>query len=109
MTRRQTLGIVVAVAAIAVAGGAWALWFRSDVRAGPGPYSAELEQCHSRLSDEVQRIALQVMDETTWRQGNSAELHMGGKFRIAGDNGRVAIHQYECLIRQGRVLMVEVW
>lgn len=110
MTRRAALTLGAgSIVLVAAAAGAWATWLRSDVRAGAGPFQAEIEQCRSRLSDEVQRIALQVLEETTWRQGNVAELRMGGKFRIAGNNGRLAVHQYECLIRHGRVLMVEVW
>ena len=104
MTLRTRLALAGAVLLAAAAGGAWALWFRSDVRAGPGPFTAEYEQCQSRLSDEVQRIAHQVIEATTWRQGDAAQLHIGGKFRIQG-----AVHDYDCLIRQGRVLQVDVW
>lgn len=97
-----------AVAAVALAGlaatGAWALWFRTGVRAGPGPFTAELERCHARVADEVQRIEHQLFADTVWREGNADELHLGGKFRVQG-----AVHNYQCLVRQGRVVMVEVW
>ena len=41
---------------------------------------------------------------TVWREGDATELTLGGKFRVQG-----AVHNYSCRIRQGRVVMVEVW
>lgn len=104
MARKALLALgAVAVVAAAAAGG-WALWFRGGVRAGPGPFTAELERCHARVADEVQRIEHQLFPDTIWREGDATELMLGGKFRVQG-----AVHNYSCRVRQGRVVMVEVW
>ena len=104
MPRKALLALGAVALIAAAATGAWALWFRTGVRAGAGPFTAELEQCHARVGDEVQRIEHQLFPDTVWREGDATELTLGGKFRVQG-----AVHNYSCRIRQGRVVMVEVW
>jgi len=88
----------------------WAVWgVYSGPKAGPGAFTKELEACRDLLDQDIQHIPQEHLEATVWHEGNAAELWIGGKVRVLGDNNEPAIHEYKCLARKGRVLRVEVW
>ena len=57
---------------------------------------------------EIQHIDQVYLEATVWHRGDTAELRIGGKVQLQGDNGRPAIHSYECLSRNVRVIRVDI-
>ena len=87
----------------------WAVWPSSGrVQAGPGPFAEELLLCRELLDQEIQHIDQVYLEATVWHRGDAAELRIGGKVQLQGDNGRPAIHSYECLSRNVRVIRVDI-
>ena len=87
----------------------WTAWPSSDrVRAGPGAFAEELLLCRELLDQEIQHIPQEYLEATVWHRGDAAELRIGGKVQLDGDDGRPAIHSYECLSRNVRVIRVDV-
>ena len=107
MRRNTKLGIAAGVAVIAIAFAIWAIWSRGGVQAGPGPFAAELAECQHRVWQDLQHVPVEYLQATVWHEGNAAELKIGGRVRLQGDNGRPTIHTYACLARNGRILLVE--
>ena len=96
--------------AIALALVVWAVWPSSaKVQAGPGPFTEELLLCREALDQDIQHIDQVHLDETVWHQGDAEELRIGGKVQLQGDDGRPAIHNYECLSRRERIIRMDVW
>jgi len=94
---------------IALAGVVWAVWPNSSgVIAGPGPFALELELCRDLLDQDIQHIDQVYFEDTVWHQGDNAELHIGGKVQVLGDDGKPAIYDYQCLSRNQRPIRVDI-
>jgi hypothetical protein len=101
------MGLGLLAAGVVVAG-VWAVWFRSDIRAGAGIFTAELERCRSLLEQDLQHVPMEYYEDRTWHRGTAAELHIGGMARLlGGDPRRPQVFSYECLARNGRVINVK--
>ena len=65
------------------AGGAWFAYgalFASPVKAGAGPFQQALADCQERIFEDEQHPAdMKFIDNTVWREGDAANLSIGGK------------------------------
>ena len=98
--------VIVAGGLTAVAITAAVVWLtRSDgVQTGPGPFETELADCRERLDNDLQHAEQEYLEETVWHTGDAAELRIGGKVILAGPS----VADYECLVRAGRILSLDV-
>ena len=105
--RRRNL-VVGAALAVAVGVGAWFGYnamFGSSVRAGAGPYTAELAECHETITEDMQEPAdLRFLANTVWHEGTAAKLTIGGRLTRLNDAGRASTFNYQCLLRSGRII-----
>ena len=112
MTLRRNTKLGIAALAVVIAAAAayavWAVWIDDGVRAGPGPFTAELEQCRSLIEQDLQHVPMEYLERTVWHQGDATELHIGGLLRLTS-GPRPPTHNYECLARGGRVVRQEVF
>ena len=87
----------------------WAVWpSGSGVQAGPGPFTEELLLCRELLDDDIQHIDQTYLEATVWHKGDAAELRIGGKVQVLGDDGRPATYDYECLSRNRRIIRMDI-
>ncbi|MBM3507070.1 MAG: hypothetical protein FJX64_04980 [Alphaproteobacteria bacterium] len=104
--KRNTIVLGAGVAVVAVGGWfAYDRFFSSGVNAGAGPYYTLLQECQKTIFEDTQEPDdLKFLENTVWHAGTPDNLNIGGKFTRFNDAGRKATFNYECLIRNNRVI-----
>ena len=105
--RRRNLLVGAALAA-AVGVGTWFAYdamYGSSVRAGAGPYTAELAECHETITEDMQEPDdLRFLENTVWHEVTATNLLIGGRLTRLNDAGRNSTFNYQCTMRNGRVI-----
>ena len=102
------VGVMVLVAAGASAGGfAWhQARQRTAVRAGWGPYAAELEACRKEFEKSLDQFRGRYLTNTNWYQGEAKALRIGGKVVVTDFQNQQVRFDYECWVTNGQVVRV---
>ena len=73
--------------------------------AGPGAFGEELLACQDMVFQvAMQPLEMEFLDAETWHAGDSQELRIGGLLRLLDAKLRPVHYEYECLVRNGRII-----
>ncbi|MBM3508149.1 MAG: hypothetical protein FJX64_10710 [Alphaproteobacteria bacterium] len=106
---RWTITLGIALLLIGIAG---ALFLDGDrgVRAGVGPYAADMVRCRERIFQDLRYPEfIEYVEDTVWHTQGEGTFTLGGVLRVRGAGvGAPAVHSYECESENGRFSRVEV-
>jgi hypothetical protein len=80
------------------------------VEAGAGPFADELAACQLRIFDQsMQALNMEFLEPGIWHTVvDEAQIRLGGLLNVPGADNRPIYYEYECLVRNGRVINAQM-
>ena len=75
------------------------------VVAGAGEFGAELADCQLQIfMDAMEPLQMEFLADETWHTGDADELRIGGILSLPDEVQKPIHYEYECLMRNGRLI-----